>query len=99
MIALGFVEHGASGFYQADGKPMQGGPHHHWVWWCLLAAGNHNQCQGDADHGDGEKQQVAFGPINDINAEKDMKSKEYIDLKYQLLVQAVTTQNIEQPKH
>ncbi|MEP5230737.1 hypothetical protein [Alcanivorax sp.] len=29
MIALGFVEHGASGFYQADGKPMQGGPHHH----------------------------------------------------------------------
>ncbi|WP_411026644.1 hypothetical protein, partial [Salmonella sp. s54395] len=29
MIALGFVEHGASGFYQADGKPMQGGAHHH----------------------------------------------------------------------
>lgn len=29
MIALGFVEHGASGFYQANGETLQGGAHHH----------------------------------------------------------------------
>ncbi|RJG17922.1 hypothetical protein D4A39_05365 [Alcanivorax profundi] len=29
MIALGFVEHGASGFYQADGTPMQAPAHSH----------------------------------------------------------------------
>lgn len=29
MIALGFVEHGASGFYQANGEPLQGGGTHH----------------------------------------------------------------------
>lgn len=28
MIALGFVEHGASGFYSADGEALQGGHHH-----------------------------------------------------------------------
>lgn len=29
MIALGFVEHGASGFYQADGSPLEGRDSHH----------------------------------------------------------------------
>ncbi|MDF1638674.1 hypothetical protein [Alcanivorax jadensis] len=28
MIALGFVEHGASGFYSAEGEARQGGHHH-----------------------------------------------------------------------
>ncbi len=28
MISLGFVEHGASGFYRADGSPLQGADHH-----------------------------------------------------------------------
>lgn len=28
MINLGFVEHAASGFYQADGQPLAGGHHH-----------------------------------------------------------------------
>lgn len=29
MIALGFVEHGASGFYRADGEPLRDGAHRH----------------------------------------------------------------------
>lgn len=29
MINLGFVEHGASGFYNADGKPLAGAGHRH----------------------------------------------------------------------
>lgn len=28
MISLGFVEHGASGFYHADGSPLPGADHH-----------------------------------------------------------------------